>query len=618
MLKITNIILFLSLAFPVQAELKNNVANHDSPYLAMHGSDPVKWQVWGQAALDLARKEDKLIFMSVGYFSCYWCHVMQKDSFVNADVAAVLNKYFIPVIVDRELNPALDAVLVEFMEKYRGSAGWPMNVFLTPEGYPLVGSLYAPHEQFLDVLTKLVARWQTDADKLKIIAKQVAKTQLVTLSTDPDIKKTLVEQLTNNFYLHAMQFADTTSGGFGDQSKFPQPSQLIALLDIYKTKPDTELKEFLTFTLDQMATQGLRDHLGGGFFRYTVDPNWQIPHFEKMLYDNVLLASIYMKAATIFKNNEYNNIAKDTLNFVIEQFSSPQGGLYSSFSAVDEKGIEGAYYVWTNEALKDALNPEEIKYIKFSWNMNGAYPIEEGYIPTKAYTHEEISTYLKISPEQSKSKLIKIKSKLKKARIKRQLPIDTKQLASWNGLALSALSQAGVNFAAHVGMSKDQNYKAAAKKVRNYIVSQLWDGKTLKRAKGNYGAMGNGKLEDYAYVAEGLYEYAKLTNSKQDYLLAKKIALAGWQRFFNETGWHLTDNLLLPINSGQVLLDDGALPSSSARLIRVSLLLATIHKDTALSKLALGALNNGEELINTNPFAFAGTISTLVSYTNRQ
>ncbi len=609
-LKTVNIALLLALVSPVQAELTNNVANHDSPYLSMHASDPVKWQLWGQKALDLARKEDKLIFMSVGYFSCYWCHVMQKDSFFNTDVAKILNTYFIPVIVDRELNPALDAVLVDFMEQYRGSAGWPMNVFITPEGYPLLGSLYAPQKQFIEVLTKLVARWQLEADKLKVIAKQAAKTQQTTLSNNPDIETTLGKQLTDSFYQQAMQLADSISGGFGEQSKFPMPAQLIALLDIYNTNPNDELKEFLTFTLDQMATQGLRDHLEGGFFRYTIDPNWQIPHFEKMLYDNALLSSIYLQAANIFNSNAYKNIAKDTLDFIIEQFSSPEGGMYSSFSAVDEKGVEGAYYVWTNEALKEILTPEEVKFIKFAWDMNGAYPIDEGYIPINAYTHKEISSYLKISPQESKNILAQIKTKLRKARKKRQLPVDSKQLASWNGLTLSALSQGSQ----YLGLNNDNDkYKNAAQRLRNYIISQLWDDKNLYRAKGNYAAMGNGKLEDYAYVAEGLLEYAKLTNSQQDYQLAKNIVLAGWQRFFNETGWRLTDDLLLPINSGQVLVDDGALPSSSARMISVSLQLAKKLNDTSLTKLALGALNNGQELINANPFAYAGTISTFAS-----
>ncbi|NOX42981.1 MAG: thioredoxin domain-containing protein [Gammaproteobacteria bacterium] len=608
--KLIYIVIFLAMLSPARAELKNNVADHGSPYLSMHGTDPVKWQAWGQEALDLARKENKLLFMSVGYFSCYWCHVMQKDSFINADVATVLNKYFIPVIVDRELNPALDAHLVNFMEQYRGAAGWPMNVFITPEGYPLIGTLYSPQKEFLEVLVRLVDRWQIDSDKLKVIAKQAAKTQQITLSKNPEINKKLGKQFTNNYYQHALEIIDSTSGGFGDQSKFPMPSQLIALMDIFDADPGEELGEFLTLTLNQMATQGLRDHLEGGFFRYTVDPNWQIPHFEKMLYDNALLSSIYLRASIMFKNNEYERVAADTLNFMINHLSSPEGGMYSSFSAVDEEGIEGAYYVWTNDALKQILTPEEVKVIKFAWNMNGAYPIDEGYIPVNAYTDEEVSTYLKIDLQKTKKLLSQTKEKLRKARQKRHLPIDTKQLAAWNGLALTALSQGSQ-------ILNSDKYRDTARQLRDYIVSQLWDNKSLHRAKGNYGAMGNGKLEDYAYVAEGLLEYAKLTNKQQDYQLAKKIVQIGWKRFFNETGWHLTDNLLLPIESGEILLDDGALPSSSAKMISVSLQLASRFKDTALKKRALGALNNGHDLINGNPFAYASTISTLASYLNK-
>ena len=584
------------------AELKNNVADHGSPYLSMHGTDPVKWQAWGQEVLDLARKENKLIFMSVGYFSCYWCHVMQKESFINPDVARVLNKYFIPVIVDRELNPALDAHLVSFMEQYRGSAGWPMNIFLTPEGYPLIGSLYAPQPQFLEVLVKLVERWELDSEKLKVIAKQVAKTQQTTLSKNTAIEKGLGEKYQILFLQHAMELADVTSGGFGDQTKFPMPAQLITLLDVYKQTQNKNLEEFLVLTLDQMASQGLRDHLGGGFFRYTVDPTWQVPHFEKMLYDNALLSSIYLHAADIFKNESYRAVAENTLDFMISNLTSPDGGMYASFSAVDEEGIEGAYYVWTNEELEQLLTPDEVKFIKFIWNMEGAYPIEEGYIPVIAYSLEEVATYLKKDLKETSKLVSQAKTKLLKARKKRKLPVDTKQLASWNGLALSALSQAG-------RLNNNSKYQDAAQRLHHYIVTTLWDGNKLHRAQGKSASLGDGKLEDYAYIAEGLLEYARLSNKNKDYQLVRDVINAGWKRFFNDSGWHLTDKLLLPIDSGHTLLDDGALPSASAKMISVSLVLARKFKDKPLEQRALGALNNGDDLIKSSPFIYAGTIS---------
>ena len=608
------LLLLLELSVTFASENKkprNAVANHDSPYLAMHGTDPVNWLPWGKDILEKAQKEDKLIFMSVGYFSCYWCHVMQNESFINEDVAKILNKYFIPVIVDRELNPALDAHLVSFMEKYRGAAGWPMNIFLTPEGYPLIGSLYAPQKQLQELLVKIVARWQSDSDKLKDIAKQVFKPREHKLTSNPYNNHNLTKKFEAGFIQQTLQAADSMAGGFGEQSKFPMTSQLLSLINIYNKNNNQEIREFLTLTLDQMATQGLRDHLDGGFFRYTVDPTWKIPHFEKMLYDNALLANIYLQAGIVFKNERYKDVARDTLQFLLKRFTSTNGGMYSSFSAVDDKGIEGAYYTWTNEDLKNLLTPDEHKVISFAWNLFGEYPIEEGYIPVSTYTEQEIAAYLKMDEVSSTQLLNQARSKLSQARNQRHLPIDTKQLASWNGLALTAFSQAG-------NILGDDKFKQAAQQLQNYITTKLWDKKTLRRAISQSEIMSTGKLEDYAFVTEGLYEYALLTNKQADFDVAHKVAQAGWQRFFNTSGWHQTDDLILPIETSEILFEDGALPSTSATLIRISLALAQTQKDGQLKKLALGALNNGHDLIDATPFYYAQTISILAALNTQQ
>ena len=267
--------LILMLLWPMvgAAQLSNRLHGHASPYLQMHGDDPVAWQQWGAAALEEAKRQNKLLFVSVGYFSCHWCHVMHRESYSDKAVAELMNKYFIPVKVDRELDPALDARLVDFVQRTRGYAGWPLNVFVTPEGYPLIGVVYLPNAEFQSLLKQVQQLWRDNNAYLKSTARSAAEqiAQEATL-VKGEINKSHSESLKQRFLQHVWQIADELAGGFGDQSKFPMVPQLQALLVIYQGEASTRLKEFLELTLDQMATQSLRDQLDRGFFRYTIDP----------------------------------------------------------------------------------------------------------------------------------------------------------------------------------------------------------------------------------------------------------------------------------------------------------------------------------------------------------
>ena len=269
------------------APLENTLKNHPSPYLALHGNDPVAWQTWSNKVFARAKREGKLVYVSIGYFSCHWCHVMQKESYQNPAIAAVLNKYFIPVKVDRELQPALDTRMLEFVQATRGYSGWPANVFMTPEGYPLVGMVYVKPKNFLAILNKLHRQWSVRPAALRAMARK-AKVQMVRieLSKGPDLNKGLGKRYMKNFVRISLQTADDLNGGFGQKTKFPNITQLVALMSYAKKSRDRKVLETIKLTLDRMASQGLYDHLRGGFFRYTVDSQWQTPHFEKMLYDN--------------------------------------------------------------------------------------------------------------------------------------------------------------------------------------------------------------------------------------------------------------------------------------------------------------------------------------------
>ena len=285
----------LAVCLPGSSAAAGSLASDPSPYLRMHADDPVAWRPLDAEALAEARKQDRLIFVTVGYFSCYWCHVMQGESFVDPEVARRLNTDYIPTVVDRELSPAIDAALIEFVERTRGTGGWPLNVIMTPDGLPLIGITYLPRERFLELLERVMGLWNEERAQLEQAAAAGAELlarRPVSMDGEFDPQRGLAYRAL--LVDVALRLADTLAGGFGDQGKFPNAPQLLALLDVESEEPHQELGEFLRLTLDSMADLGLRDHIGGGFFRYTTDPQWQVPHFEKMLYDNAQLARVFL------------------------------------------------------------------------------------------------------------------------------------------------------------------------------------------------------------------------------------------------------------------------------------------------------------------------------------
>ena len=314
--------------------LQNQLLDHPAPYLALHGEDPVAWQEWGEPVVARARGENRILMISVGYFSCHWCHVMQAESYRDPEIAEFLNTHFLPVKVDRELEPALDSRLMDFTQRILGRGGWPLNVFVTPEGHPVYSVLYAPPGEFLSVLKRMQEVWFKDAAGVReLVAVEEA-------SNYPDVPPILEEQVLSNLLEASipgiLSRADTLEGGSGEQQKFPSVPQLRYLLEAYKIQADAESKAFLELTLSAMANNGLYDHLAGGFFRYAVDPGWEIPHFEKMLYDNAELAGLYLDAGRAFGRPDLEAIGHQTLTFIIENMWRDSSGFISSFSAVDE------------------------------------------------------------------------------------------------------------------------------------------------------------------------------------------------------------------------------------------------------------------------------------------
>ncbi len=585
----------------------NALRDHPSPYLAMHGQDPVAWRAWNRGAIERARQEDKLLFISSGYFSCHWCHVMQEQSYRNPEIAALLNAHFIPVKVDRELQPALDAYLIEFVQRTQGRAGWPLNVFLTPEGHPLAGITYLPAESFLAYLKRLQALWAVDSAELKQLAGGAARALSEETPAVGRIGGRGIGNYMARFVDQALDLGDEMSGGFGNRAKFPSCPQLRVLLQRQADQPDPEVAAFLTLTLDQMAGQALRDHLGGGFFRYTVDPGWQVPHFEKMLYDNVQLAELYLDAARIFGESAYEAVARDTLDFLLEQMWDEHGAFISSLSAVDDQGVEGGYYLWDEATLKATLSEKELATARLAWSLDGPPPFEAGYLPVQAATPVDIGKALGLTLAEVETYLSSARRKLLERRSRRTVPPDTKLLAAWNGLALNALARAA-------RLPGGETYRSYGKQVRDYLIHTLWDGQALLRARDRDKAVGSASLEDYAYVAQGLLAWADLSGEATDDALVRRLLDEAWQRFRSARGWKLADDSLLPGIPTEPILADGPLPSPTAILLDTSLMLANRLDDSELRDKALLVLRQDYAQLASSPFVYATHVGVLARH----
>ncbi|WP_455223580.1 thioredoxin domain-containing protein [Kaarinaea lacus] len=608
----TRVCLLLSLAWPLlvngDSQLGNTMQGHGSPYLRLHEKDPVAWQQWGPQTVKLAKQKNKMLFVSIGYFSCHWCHVMQRESFSDQGIARLLNSNFIPVKVDRELNPALDAYLIEFVNRTRGSAGWPLNVIITPDGYPILGITYLPKAQFSTVLQQMMQLWQTDPAALKQLAQQAAQQLHEGRQLKPvELTSELAMQLAAQYTQQTMGIADEMSGGFGDKSKFPMTPQLNLLLSEYERKPQASLKSFLELTLDHMATQGLRDQIGGGFYRYTIDPTWQTPHFEKMLYDNAQLALLYMRAAKLLQREDYAGIGRETLNFMLRELQGAKGAFISSLSAVDNADVEGGYYLWQEDTLKKLLSKEEFEIIYLLWDMSSKPELAPGYLPRQVLSPDQVAKQLGLDEDEVLKLMASSQWKLFQARQQRSIPRDEKLLAAWNGLALQAL-------VAGARQEPAANYKQAARQLRNYLVQDLWDGKNLLRARAQQQTLAEGTLEDYAFAAMGLWQWHLLTGDNKDRELVKRWVALAWQQFYDDTGWRLTSQSLLPQDYGEPLIKDAPLPSASATLIDLSLQLAQRENDRELRKKAMRALSIGFEQLTQSPFTYPSQIQLLVSY----
>jgi len=494
---------------------EGNLLIHErSPYLLQHAHNPVHWRPWGPQALAEARKADKPIFLSVGYSTCHWCHVMERESFERKDIAAILNKYFIPIKVDREERPDVDEIYMTATQLMTGRGGWPNSVWLTPDGRPWYAGTYYPKPAFEELLGRLAEIWRTRRSDVEAQADEMSKAIRRSLAarTEP----TALSHAPATAALEALRESfDKEHGGFGPAPKFPPHGALRLLAaEIRRTRSKAALG-MLTRTLDAMAAGGMHDHLGGGFHRYSTDEKWLVPHFEKMLYDNAQLLRAYTDGFLLTDNRDYARVAEGIARWVASEMTDPSGGFYSALDA-DSEGEEGKFYLFACDEVIEALGPSEGKRFCRIYNVkkrgNWYDPVHRRH-PSSNILHlaaplAKIARDERTSEADLRAALIDARAKLLAVRDKRIRPhLDDKVLAGWNGLMIESLAYAG----RHLGKPE---YVAAAEQAAEFVLTQMRKDGRLQRSwrKGSAGV--NGYLDDYAFLAEGLLELHAATRRK--------------------------------------------------------------------------------------------------------
>ena len=576
----------------------NRLANETSPYLLQHADNPVDWYPWGDEAFARARAEDKPILLSVGYAACHWCHVMEHESFEDDETARLMNENFVPVKVDREERPDVDGLYMEAVTAMTGHGGWPMTVALTPDGKPFWGGTYFPPEprfnmpSFRQVLVALAEAYRARRDDLERQA-----TRLVEAIQEASARRPSADPLTTALLTGAVrglerQF-DEVHGGFGGAPKFPPASTLEFLLRMGRDGRAPEALPMATLTLDRMAGGGMYDQLGGGFHRYSVDAIWLVPHFEKMLYDNALLASAYLHGWLVTSDARYRRVVEETLDYLVREMRLPEGGFASAQDA-DTEGEEGLTYVWT---------PDEIRAVV---GEDAAERIFRRYGVTEEGNFEGKSILFLVDPDVEDD--AEARDALLEARSRRPQPLrDDKALAAWNGLALAAFAEAG----ARLGRP---DYLDVARALAEFLLGTLSDehGRLLRTFREGVAKI-DGYLEDYANVANGLLELSFATGELRWLEEARRLADLALELFADpERGGFFFDSA-----AGETLVarrkefDDHPTPSGNSMIAYVLLRLARIYGDAKLEREAVGVFRLARPFLERAPAAVGHMLCAL-------
>ncbi len=608
----------------------NRLANEKSPYLQQHAHNPVDWHPWGPEAFEKAKIEDKPIFLSVGYSTCHWCHVMERESFESEELAEILNRYFIPIKVDREERPDVDRIYMLFVQATTGSGGWPMSVWLTPELKPFFGGTYFPPDNrygrpgFKMVLESLARTWIQDRAKIVESSIDVTK-QLAEFSSSGPVSGIADASVLDKAFYGFRRSFDQQRGGFGGAPKFPRPAVHNFLLRYYARTHDDEALEMVLTTLREMAKGGMHDQIGGGFHRYSVDERWFVPHFEKMLYDQAQLASSYLEAYQITHDESLAAVARDIFDYVLRDLTHPDGGFYSAEDAdsalspeqPNVKG-EGAFYIWSDNELARMLDSGTLEWFRYRYGVEPLGNVREdphgefrgSNILYEAHTVEQTASHFQVPLEQVRTALSAARATLLEARSKRARPhLDDKVLTAWNGLMISA-------FAKGAQILGEPSYQKAARRATDFVLRHLYDperGVLLRRFRAGEAAI-PAFLDDYSFLLQALLDLYE--SGFETYHLELAIQLTRKMRELfedNETGGFFSTpegdaNLILRIKDDY----DGAEPSGNSIAANVLLRLARITGQDDLRKSSERTLELFSSKLGSTPSGVPQMLATLL------
>jgi len=581
--------------------VSNHLANETSPYLLQHADNPVDWYPWGEEALMKAKAEDKPIFLSIGYSACHWCHVMAHESFEDEKVAAILNEHFVSIKVDREERPDLDRIYMSAVQAMTGRGGWPMSVFLTPDGQPFYGGTYFPPEprygmlSFTGVLHAVLDAWQNQREELveggeRLVAAMQAQNSVREGREHEDLKRDTLKSAFENLLLSV----DSVHGGWGGGPKFPQPMALEFLLRYHYGTSESQALEMVIQTLDAMARGGMYDQIGGGFHRYSVDDHWLVPHFEKMLYDNAQLARVYLHAWQVTGDPFYRAIVEETLDYVVREMMNPEGGFYSTQDA-DSEGEEGRFFVWSPDEIRDLLGKESSEFM-------AAYGV------TEAGNFEGRSILEFVGDVAQRPALLEKREALFTAREQRVHPSrDEKVLTAWNGLMLATFAEAARVLTQGDGSNeRAELYRGVAERNADFLLRQLRreDGRLYRSWKDGEAKV-NGYLSDYTHLIDGLLELYQITFEPRWYLAANELAEAMIEHFSAPDGGFFDtsdDHEALIIRPRE--LQDNAVPSGNGMATFVLSRLAGLSGEPRYGDLAWDNLVGVQSLLEQYPLGF--------------
>ncbi|MBI6871471.1 thioredoxin domain-containing protein [Clostridium aciditolerans] len=592
----------------------NILINEKSPYLLQHAHNPVNWYPWGEEAFSKAKAEDKPIFLSIGYSTCHWCHVMERECFEDEDVAKVLNENFISIKVDREERSDIDSIYMTFCQAYTGSGGWPLTIIMTPEKKPFFAGTYFPKESkygrpgLIELLDSIYDMWSKDKKRLinysLEMIDQIKRETEIEIDENNKINESVIKETIESL----KQFFDKRYGGFSRVPKFPTPHNMYFLLEYYIKTEDKKALNMVEETLKHMYKGGIFDHVGFGFSRYSTDEKWLVPHFEKMLYDNALLSLIYTKTYEITGKELYKRIAEKIYTYMINNMISPEGGFYSAEDA-DSEGIEGKFYVWDIEEIEKVLGKQDGKTYCELYGITERGNFEEKNIPN--LINRDIEK-LELN-ENLKEQLEKMRAKLYDYREKRIHPFkDDKTLTSWNGLAIASFAYGGRIF-------NNQSYIEISERAADFILKRLIrdDGRLLSRYREGESAYA-AVLEDYAFVIWGLIELYK-ANSQYKYQ-EKCIYLHDqmMKLFWDEKQGGL---YLYGLDSEELIvrpkeLYDGAIPSGNSVATFNMLRLYDITDDTKFKQFAERQFKAFGTTAKRNPIAYTHFITAYINSFN--